>query len=204
MNEVDKLWASVARMREAAEAERIEPGSTLGVWVEAQETALTAMAEFAEQQSTRIIERADAAEKGMNAAVERVDAEVGRLRAANEAARQLMLSVRAETANLKEERLKAGDDLAVRLSDKIQKCLETTMLVRERRWNLRQNVKLVALGFSILFAAFLGGEWMQGHNLGVDIIERCRKHQAVDPDTKTTWCAMSTIEGISAPAPAAR
>ena len=91
--------------------------------------------------------------------------------------------------------------MAIRLSDKIQDCLKTTMLVRERRWNLRQNVRLVSIGAAVLLAVFLSGQWMQGHNRAAAIIERCRTNLAVDPDTKVAYCAMSTIEGAPDPAP---
>lgn len=194
------LRGRLAELDAAMFTEGIDPAGPLGVWCRAQKNAIAVLAEIAEEQSTRIVERAEAVEEGMRAGIARVDAEVVRLKAETEAARQLTLTVRSQTANLKEERLKAGDDMAVRLSDKIQDCLKTTMLVRERRWNLRQNVRLVSLGCGVLFAAFLSGQWMQGHSLGVDIIERCRTHLAVNPDTKVAYCAMTTVEGVPEPA----
>ena len=97
--------------------------------------------------------------------------------------------------------MKAGDDMAIRLSDKIQDCLKTTMLVRERRWNLRQNVRLVSVSAAVLFAVFLSGQWVQGHNRAAAIIERCRANLLVDSNTKVAYCAMSTIEGAPDPAP---
>lgn len=198
------LRSRLAELDAAMFAEGIDPAGPLGVWCRVQKDVVTVLIEVAEEQSSRIVERSAVVERGMSAAVERVDAEVGQLKAGTEAARQLMLSLRAETVNLKEERLKAGDDMAVRLSGKIQECLETTMLVRERRWNLRQNVSLVAIGVGVLVAMFMAGEWMQGHNMGIDIIERCHTRPVVDPATKIAYCAMSMVEGRPEVVPPAR
>lgn len=204
MNEVDKLRASVLRLHEAAAIERIEPGSTLGVWIEAQEIALKALADVVHEQNTRLLDRVEVIGKALSTLLDVAHAETSRLKARSEASRQQMLTIREDATLLKEERLKATDDMAVRLSDKIQKCLETTMLVRERRWNLRQNLGLVAVGFGLLFSAFLAGEWTQGHNMGQDIIRRCGTHLAVDPGTKIAYCAMSTVEGLPDPVASAR
>lgn len=201
---VAALRGRLADLEAAMFAEGIDPAGPLGVWCRAQKDVLTVLAVVAEEQSDRILERAAVVEQSMNAAVERVDAEVGRVKVRTEEARQLMLTMRADTADSKEARLKVTDDMAVHLSDKIQECLETTMLVRERRWNLRQNLGLVAVGFGLLFSAFLAGEWTQGHNMGQDIIRRCGMHLAVDPGTKIAYCAMSTVEGLPEPTASAR
>jgi hypothetical protein len=198
---VDHLRSCIIEMRAAAKAEQIDPDGPLGVWVRAQEVMLLGMADFAEQQTDQIVERVSAVERSMKSALTLVEAEVAKLIATREEARQQTIKMREEGLLLKEERLQAGDDMAIRLSDKIQNCLKTTMLVRERRWNLRQNVRLVSLGAAVLLAVFLSGQWMQGHNRAAAIIERCRTNLATDPDTKVSYCAMSTIEGVPGPAP---
>ena len=182
-------------MDAAVYTEGIDPSGPLGVWCRVQKDIVAALAAVAEEQSSGMVERLASFQQAMQAAIELVETEVALLKAGTEAARQVMLTVRAETANSKEERLKAGDDMAIRLSDKIQGCLESTMLVREKRWNLRQNVTLAALGAGLLFGAFIGGQWVQGHGMGQAIIERCRTHLAVDPATKVAYCAMNTVEG---------
>ena len=194
------LRARLAELEAAMFAEGIDPAGPVGVWSRVQKDIIAVLVEVAEEQSSRIVERAEAVEAGMKAAVALVNAQIARLKSETEAAWQLMLTVREQATASKEERLKAGDDMAIRLSDKIQDCLKTTMLVRERRWNLKQNVRLVSIGAAVLFAVFLSGQWLQGHNRAAAIIERCRTSLATDPDTKVAYCAMSTIEGVPDPA----
>lgn len=189
------LRARLPEMDAAVYAEGIDPSGPLGVWCRVQRDIVAALAAVADEQSSGMTERLAAFQQASRTATELVVAEVSLLKAGTEAARQLMLSVKADTARLKEERLKAGDDMAIRLSGKIQECLETTLLVREKRWNLRQNVGLVALGVCVLFGAFMCGEWVHGRNMGQAIIERCRTHLAVDPGTKVAYCAMDMVEG---------
>lgn len=189
------LRARLPEMDAAVYTEGIDPSGPLGVWCRVQKDIVAALAAVAEEQSSGMVERFASFQQAMQAAIELVEAEIALLKAGTEAARQVMLSVKAETTNAREERLKAGDDMAIRLSDKIQGCLESTMLVREKRWNLRQNVTLAALGAGLLFGAFIGGQWVQGHSMGQAIIDRCRTHLAVDPSTKVAYCAMNTVEG---------
>jgi len=195
------LRARLPEMDAAVYTEGIDPSGPLGVWCRVQKDIVAALAAVAEEQSSGMVERLASFQQAMQAAIVLVEAEIALLKAGTEAARQVMLSVKAETTNAKEERLKAGDDMAIRLSDKIQECLESTMLVRERRWNLRQNVTLAALGAGLLFGAFVGGQWVQGHSMGQAIIDRCRTHLAVDPATKVAYCAMNTVEGHPETAP---
>ncbi len=198
------LRARLPEMDAAMYTEGINPSGPLGVWCRVQKDIVAALAVVAEEQSSGMSERLSTFQQAMQAAIELVEAEVALLKAGTEAARQVMLSFKAETANSREGRLKAGDDMAIRLSDKIQECLETTLLVRERRWNLRQNVTLIAFGTCVLFGAFMGGEWVQGHSMGQAIIDRCRTHLAVDPGTKVAYCAMNTVEGRPETPPVSR
>ena len=198
------LRARLPELDAAVYAEGIDPSGPLGVWCRVQKDIVAALAAVADEQNSGMAEHLVAFRQASSAATELVEAEAGRLKAGTEAARQLMLSVKAETGRSREERLKAGDDMAIRLSAKIQECLETTLLVRERRWNLRQNVTLVALGAGALFGAFMCGEWVQGRGMGQAIIERCRTHLAVDPGTKVAYCAMTTVEGLPEAPPPSR
>ena len=189
------LRGRLSEIEAATYAEGIDPNGPLGVWCRVQRDIIIALAAVAEEQGLGVVKHLASFQHAMRAATDRVEAEVGLLRAGTEAARQVVLSVKAETANSKEERVKSGDDLAIRLSDKIQQCLETTLLVREKRWNLRQNVSLLSLGVGVLFGAFMCGELVQVRSMGQAIIDRCRAHLAVDPATKVAYCAMNAVEG---------
>lgn len=102
---------------------------------------------------------------------------------------------------LKEERLKAGDDLAVRMSDKIQDHLKHVMLVREKRWNLRQNLLLIGIFAGVLFSVFLSGQWVAFHGDARTILERCQASPAIDPISKLSYCPMWVVEGLPDPTP---
>ena len=188
------LQVALLQMDAAVIAEGIEPSGPLGVWCRAQRSMIVAMIASMEDASARVEGKAQAVEAAMRA-------EVDLVRVTVEAARQQMATWRAENENLKEERLKAGDDMAIRMSEKIRVCLKTTMLVRERRWNLSQNLRLVGLGVAVLFAAFVGGQWEQGYSEAQAIIERCRTNRTMDPSTKVSYCAMSLVDGIADPIP---
>ena len=198
---VDHLRSCIIGMRTAAKAEQIDPEGPLGVWVQAQEAMLLSMAHFAELQTDRLVETVREVDLAMTAAVTLVEAEVQRVRVTNETARVETMRLRSQGDVLKEERLKAGDDLAVRMSDKIQDHLKHVMLVRERRWNLRQNLRLVGIFAGVLFAVFLGGQWMALHGDARDILERCKGSPALDPVTKVAYCPMWIVEGLPDPTP---
>jgi len=200
---VDRLRSCIIAMRTAAKAEQIDPEGPLGVWVQAQEAMLLSMADFAELQTDQIVERVGSVERSMKATVERVQAEIAKLVATREEARQETLKIREEGRLLKEERLQAGDDLAIRMSDKIQDHLKQVMLVREKRWNLRQNLRLVGMLGGVLFVVFLGGQWMAFHGDAQDILGRCKASPALDPVTKIAYCPMWIVEGLPDPTPPA-
>ena len=200
---VDRLRSCIIAMRTAAKAEQIDPEGPLGVWVQAQEAMLLSMADFAELQTDQIVERVLTVERGMGSAVERVEAEIKKLVATREEARQATFKIREEGNLLKEERLKAGDDLAIRMSDKIQQHLKSTILVRERRWNLRQNLRLVSIFAGVLFVVFLGGQWVAFHGDARAILERCQASPAIDPVSKLAYCPMWVVEGLPDPTPPA-
>ena len=193
---IDQLKAAQVQLDEAVIREGIEPSGPLGVWAAAQRAMIAAMVSVMEDHTARVETKAQGVEASMKAEVERV-------RVTNEAARQETMRLRSEVSLLKEERLKAGDDLAIRMSDKIQQHLKSTILVRERRWNLRQNLRLVSIFVGVLFAVFLGGQWVAFHGDARSILERCQASPAIDPVSKLTYCPMWVVEGLPDPTPPA-
>ena len=193
---MDELRAAQAQLDEAIIREGIDPSGPLGVWAAAQRAMIAAMVSVMEDHTARVETKALGVEASMKAEVERV-------KVTNEAARVETMRLRSEGALLKEERLKAGDDLAIRMSDKIQDHLKDTVLVREKRWNLFQNLKLVGIFAGVLFAVFLGGQWMAFHADARAILQRCQVSPAIDPVTKVSYCPMWVIEGLPDPTPPA-
>ena len=59
----------------------------------------------------------------------------------------------------------------------------------------------VLAGAGVLFAVFLGGQWMTFHGDARDILERCKGSPALDPVTKVDYCPMWIVEGLPDPTP---
>jgi len=192
---MDQLKAAQVQLDEAVIREGIEPSGPLGVWAAGQRAMIAAVISVIEDHTARVETKAQGVEASMKAEVERV-------KVTNEAARLAIVDLREEGKLLKEERLKAGDDLAVRMADKIQDHLQDMVLIREKRWNLFHNLRLVATFVAVLFAAYLGGQWMVFHGDRRDILERCQVNPALDPVTKLSYCPMWIIEGLPDPTPA--
>jgi Spy/CpxP family protein refolding chaperone len=191
---LDQLKAAQVQLDEAIITEGIEPSGPLGVWASAQRAMIAAIVSYMEDHTARVETKAQSVEASMRA-------EVDRVKVTNDAARVETMRLRSQGDLLKEERLKAGDDLAIRMSDKIQEHLKDTVLVREKRWNLFHNLRLVAMFAGVLFAVFLGGQWTVFHGDRRDILERCQASPAIDPVTKVAYCPMWAIEGLPDPIP---
>ncbi len=191
---MDQLKAAQVQLDDAVVREGIEASGPLGVWAAAQRAMIAAMISVIEDHTARVETKAQGVEASMNAEVERV-------KVTNEAARMETMRLRSEGSLLKEERLKAGDDLAIRMSNQIQQHLKATVLIREKRWNLFHNLRLVATFAAVLFASYLGGQWMVFHGDRRDILERCQASPALDPVTKVAYCPMWIIEGLPDPTP---
>ena len=193
---MDQLRVAQTQLDEAVLREGIEPTGPLGVWASAQRAMIAAMVSVMDDHATRVETKALVVEASMKAEVERV-------RVTNEAARVETMRLRSEGEVLKQERLTAGDDLAIRMADKIRDRLKSTVLIREKRWNLFHNLRLVSMFAGVLFGVFLGGQWMvlQGDARG--ILERCKASPAIDPYSKLAYCPMWLIEGLPDPTPAA-
>jgi hypothetical protein len=193
---IEQLRAAQVQMDEAIIREGIEPSGPLGVWAAGQRAMIAAIVSYMEDHTARVETKALVVEASMKA-------EVDRVKVTNDAARAEAMRLRSEGTLLKEERLKAGDDLAIRMSDKIQDHLKHVMLVREKRWNLRQNLRLVGMFAGVLIAVFLGGQWMAFHGDAQDILGRCKASPALDPVTKIAYCPMWIVEGLPDPTPPA-
>lgn len=193
---LDQLKAAQVQLGDAVIREGIEPSGPLGVWAGAQRAMIAAMVLVMEDHTARVETKAQGVEASMKAAVELV-------RATNEAARIETMRLRSEGGVLKEERLRVTNDLALQMAKTMKKELRETVLIREKRWNLFHNLRLVGTFAGVLFAVFLGGQWLVVHGEARDILERCRASPAIDPVTKVAYCPMWVIEGLPDPTPPA-
>lgn len=186
MTTKQQLAASLVQLQEAARVEQIEKGSTLGVFLSAQEMTLMSLALVVESQQSVIGDRAAVVERAMFAQVEVVKAEVERCR-------QETQRLQAVTGLAVEQRKKDSQELAKELSKLISKGIKEATLIREIRFNRFQNwsgASLLALG---LFACFVGGEVWTTQKLDSRVLERCERSQVTSGGT--TWCDMTVARG---------
>ena len=186
------LHVALLQLDAALIAEGIDPSSPLGVWSQAQKAMIHAMIGCVTDLATRVDDQV--ARVGAVA-----DTQLKALQKAIESANASRAASVQEIERLKEERLTAMDDVAIRMADKIRDELKRTILVREKRWNLKQNLRYAGFGSLLLFAAYLGGVYYQGQEAVRDIIELCRKYPTVDQRTKVQYCTLGLIDGSAKP-----
>lgn len=194
MNAIEQLRAAVAGLRQAAIEERIEPDGALGIWLAAQVTTLEALAGLVQEQTARVEEKAAVVERAMAAQVERVKAAV-------EEARALTSRLRVEIEDSKERRKDGNLALAKELGEGIKDTLKTSLLIRERRWNRRQNWSAAALAASVLIGCFVAGVgWSDYSRPGgavQDVMDRCVARKVLDEVTRQYFCPVKVVLGQS-------
>ena len=146
--EITNLRACLEQLQEALRIEGIEPNGPLGVWSRALGSALNGMAVLV--QADLVEAKAEAVERAMLA-------EVARVKTAVEEARVLTSRLKVEIEDNKERRRDENLALAKELGEGIKDTLKTSLLIRERRWNRRQNWSAAALAASVLIGCFVAG-----------------------------------------------
>ena len=193
MNAVDGIKAAVNRLREAAIAEGIEPGSTLGVWMVSQEMALVTMADLVEEQSRRIEERADRIDQAMRDSTKLLDAEIARSKHAIQETRLAIEHSRAQTKQSEEHRESMATQLASTLYGEIEEKLNNSVIVRQVQWNRRRNWSSAALVSTIMLGLFIGGAVWEGGRTDRTILTRCIKQQVQTRDGRL-YCPIDVVE----------
>ena len=186
------LHVALLQLEAALIAEGIDLNSPLGVWSQAQRAMIHAMISCIDDLNTRV-----------DGQVERVgavaDTQLKALQKSIESSNAQRAASVTEIERLKEERLTAMDDVAIRMAAKIQDELKRTILVREKRWNLKQNLRYAGFGSLMLIVAFVAGTWQQSHDEARAIIDRCLKFQTTDRTTKDKYCLMGLVDGTAKP-----
>ena len=196
---VDQIRKSIIDLRAAAKAEQIDMDGPLGAWIRAQEAVLLQLVNFAEYQADVLVEHVRLIDGSLKTAKEYSEAEGKRAEASRQEIRMQLARMKQVNEDLKQERLQAMDDVAVRIADGIRDKLKRTILVREKSWNLRQNLRYAGFGSAMLFVAYLGGVYYQGQDAVRDIIELCRKFPTVDQKSGVQYCTMGLVDGSAKP-----
>lgn len=158
----------------------------MGIWSKALQNSLGALALFMDLVAERVDERAEAVERAMKAEVERVRVAIQQCHAETAQAR-------IKTAETVELRKVENVELARELGAEISKTIKRAALVREVRFNRRQNWSAVALVATVLLACFVGGAVWSSYREASGVVARCSKGQVVDATGKTYWCPMTIV-----------
>lgn len=190
--EVRHLRSCRAELQEALRVEGIDPAGPLGVWSRALGAALGGLAEVMEVQTSRVEDKAAAVERTMLAEVERV-------RAAVEEARALTSRLKVEAEGSRERRKQESLALAQELGLGIKDTLRTALLIRERRWNRRQNWGAALAGAAILAGCFAAGAAWSDRSRprgGVqEVMDRCVARRVLDEVTRRYFCPVDVVLG---------
>ena len=192
--EIKNLRACLEQLKEALRIEGIEPNGPLGVWSRALGSALNGMAVLVEVQADLVEAKAEAVERAMLA-------EVARVKTAVEEARALTSRLKVDIEDNKERRKDENLALAKELGEGIKDTLKTSLLIRERRWNRRQNWSAAALAASVLIGCFVAGVgWSDYSRPGgavQDVVGRCVARKVLDEVTRQYFCPVKVVLGQS-------
>jgi hypothetical protein len=123
-----RLRAAASSLAEAARLECIEPGGPLGVWVHAQHTMLTAMADSADHQETVVLETGKEMRK-------LAQAELERQRSAIKETQLALNTAKITTSQMEIERARVENELIAQVVPKMIAATKDAMIIRERRFN---------------------------------------------------------------------
>ncbi len=190
--EVKGLRTCREQLQEAVRIEGIDPNGPLGVWSRALASALDGLAVLVEAQAERVEDKAEAVEQAMLA-------EVARVKAAVDEARALTSRLKVEIEDNKERRKEENLALAKELGEGIKDTLKTALLIRERRWNRRQNWSAALVAASVLVGCFVAGAgWSDYSRPGGavhDVIDRCVARRVLDTVTQQYFCPVKAVQG---------
>jgi hypothetical protein len=190
--EVKNLQARAAQLQETLHIEGIDPNGPLGVWSRALRSALNGLAVLVEVQADRIEDKAEGVERAMLA-------EVARVKAAVEEARALTNRLKLEIEDNQERRKEENLALAKELGEGIKDTLKTALLIRERRWNRRQNWSTAMLAASVLVGCFIAGAGWNGYQRPVgavqEVMDRCVARKVLDEVTHQYFCPVKVVLG---------
>lgn len=197
-----RLRAEAAALQDSAKRDQIEPDGTLGHWLRGQEAALLALADLADH----IDRTARHLEERVHATIQNTRdlsiSEVHRLQQATTAAEATTKSLLATESVVKVRTEQALGNLISSMKPELIKALKATTVIRERSWNLRQNL-LGVTGMACLLVGLFGVGYMMG---GGDFrsrvagdraqaaVARCLAAAKPNPIVPTSACLVSSLD----------
>lgn len=197
-----RLRAEAAALHESAKRDQIEPDGTLGHWLRGQEAALLALADLADH----IDRTAQHLEERVHATIKNTRdlsiSEVHRLQQATATAEATTKSLLATEGVVKLRTEQALGNLLASMKPELIKALRSTTVIRERSWNLRQNLLGVTSMACLLVGLFGVGYLMGGGDFRSRVagsqaqaaVARCLATAKPIPIVPTSACLVSSLD----------
>lgn len=204
-----RLRAEAAGLMESAALDQIEPGGTLGHWLRGQVTALIGLADMTDHLDRTAAHFEERVLATIQNTRELSISEVKKVQEANSLAQTTIQSLKATESVLKLRTDQAVANLIASLKPDLVKELGRTTVIREKQWNLRQNLLGVVSAACLLLGLFGVGYFMGGGDLrsraagdfAQAAVDRCRAAAKLTTDeakpaSKNTppACTLSTLE----------
>ena len=178
--ETAELMSCIEQLKRAMVSAGIDDDSPLGAWGRAQQLVLLTFSRLIEGQTVRIEQRANAVAA---AAVKSID----EMRAATAACR-------AQVTLSEEQRRSERLTLASEVAEDIKKVLKESLVIREVKWNRRQNWTAAALAAAVLMGCFIAGGIWTGYYNDRAALDRCISKQVIDSSGRA-YCGIEVVRG---------
>jgi len=178
--ETAELKSCIEQLRRAMVSAGIGDDSPLAAWGRGQELVLLTFCRLIEEQTVRIEQRASATAAASVKSIEEMRAATAACRA------QVTLSEEQRRS----ERLLLATDVA----GDIKKVLKESLVIREVKWNRRQNWTAAALAAAVLMGCFLGGGIWTGYYNDRAALDRCISKQVIDSAGRA-YCGIEVVRG---------
>ena len=178
--ETAELMSCIEQLKRAMVSAGIDDDSPLGAWGRAQQLVLLTFSRLIEGQTVRIEQRANAV---AGAAVKSID----EMRAATAACR-------AQVTLSEEQRRSERLTLASEVAEDIKKVLKESLVIREVKWNRRQNWTAAALAAAVLMGCFIAGGIWTGYYNDRAALDRCISKQVIDSSGRA-YCGIEVVRG---------
>ena len=178
--ETAELMSCIEQLKRAMVSAGIDDDSPLGAWGRAQQLVLLTFSRLIEGQTVRIEQRANAV---AGAAVKSID----EMRAATAACR-------AQVTLSQEQRRSERLTLASEVAEDIKKVLKESLVIREVKWNRRQNWTAAALAAAVLMGCFIAGGIWTGYYNDRAALDRCISKQVIDSSGRA-YCGIDVVRG---------
>jgi hypothetical protein len=182
-------------LMDTADREGIDLDGPLGSWVRSQHAILLSLADAMEHLDVGI-------GKTMRNTKDLAATELRRLQKSTEAAVVLCERLKAEREVLSLRSEQAVADFMKSVTPRVVEALKMVTVIRERRWNARQNVVGVCVALATVLGLFgagflVGGGDFKGRSGGAAAqaaVDRCIAAAQPDRASGEKWCPVSVLE----------